>query len=175
MTPSRFLPPPWWRKLWTRVLIAVGYICGRGYWYWDMRQDVLYWNDKQSAVWGMRAEPSVGNYQSLFECRLWDESDREHVRKTVELALTHRTEFRHQFCAKDQSTGEKIIVTARGKWLLDEHGQPWALYGYNARLRARGRNFEVAEAEIKVRQAICKWRECGLPPSLSHALRHAHR
>jgi len=139
--------------------IAFGYLIGRGYWFWDRRSNDLFWNKQQCRVYGMSGVERIGTYDSLFDTTLWDDSDRSHVRKSVELALSHRVEFRHQFCVRAADTGTKIIVAAWGTWLFDASGNPWAMYGFNQRLPLRGREFLIREAEIKVRQTLDQWRE----------------
>lgn len=157
-TPSRFLPPPWWRRALFRARILIGYYTGRGYWFWRMRSNELYWNPKQCSVYGIPKEGESGTYETLFDRALWDDQDRDHVRKTVEQALEHQTVFTHQFCAKDQTTGEKLIIDAAGWWLFDRDGDPWAMVGWNRRLKLRAREFAQKEAAIKLRQELAAWR-----------------
>ena len=75
MTPSTFLPPPFLRKIWTRILILVGYLPGvnRGFYFWDKKRDILYWNKQQCrTVFGIDKPCAIGTYASLFETQLWD-------------------------------------------------------------------------------------------------------
>jgi len=171
ITPNEFLPPPWYFKLWIRCMIYFGHLTGKGYWFWNMKEDILYWNAQQNEVFGINQPFSVGSYHSVFSRNLWDDDDREHVKKTVELARHHKSIFRHQFCIKDATTGEKVIVDAKGRWIFDEHtGEPWAMWGWNKRLPLDEEDFKTKEAAIKLRQRLNKWREEGLPEDVSECV-----
>jgi len=153
----------------------VGYFIGRGYWFWDLRTDTLFWNKKECKVFGHDKPAMIGTYDNLFNVRLMDDDDRAHVKKTVEIAKQTRMRFTHQFCATDATTGEKIIIDAYGWWLFDEHsGEPWAMMGWNKRLRVKDRDYEVAEARIKLQQLVEKYRTEGVSSELKRVLQMCH-
>lgn len=169
MVPAEFLPPPWYFKCWTSILSFVGKYTGHGYWFWNLESDQLFWNATENEIFGYPATNTITNY-SRFSDSLWDDDDRDHVRKTLEIAKEHRSLFRHQFCIKNATTGEKTIIDAKGRWLFHEDGTPWALWGWNKKLNLASDQFEKKEAAIKLRQKVEKWKEYGLPEELSYIL-----
>ena len=165
MTPKQFLPPPLWRRIWYRVCIAVGYIIGRGYWYWNKRSDTLYWNAKECAIFGLKEPFLIGKYKDFDDC-LWEDADREHVAKTVEISrLTHGV-FTHQFIVRHQTTYAQQIVDAKGRWLFDDRGEPYALFGWNRILRVAVK--ETANI-IRFERAIERLEEEGISDELRQA------
>jgi len=166
-----------------RVLIAIGYLTGHGYWFWNFNTGQLYWNRHQNnRVFGGPRQAVTGTYNSLFSSALWEEDDRVVVRKTVELARQHRQVFRHQFCIKDATTGEKVIIDAVGRWLFDENGEPWAMWGWNHRMVLKGGEFDVKEAKLQIRKRLDRWQEIDYIPGGTAALltvltqcSHVHR
>lgn len=133
MTPRRFLPFPWWLRLWWRLKIACGYLIGRGLWVWDLSTGELWWNRANCKRFGLPGDGLLHDYES-FASFLWEEGDRISVRRDVQLAKDFGSIYYSAFCAKDQTTGERILIQAKGWWVFDKAGNPLMMMGWNERI-----------------------------------------
>ena len=114
-----------------RLKIAWGYVTGRGYWWWDIETGELYGNPVICRVYGL----PVGKYPATYEGfdeMLWADDDRVTVRRAVDKSKELRAVFNDTFCARDQTTGEMILIKAKGWWFYRDN-QPVAMLGWNQR------------------------------------------
>ena len=131
-TPAKLLPWPWWRRWLTRLKIAWGYAIGRGYWWWDLETGELYGNTAICRVYGLPPGKYPTTYAGVDEM-LWADDDRVTVRRSVDKSKELRAVFNDTFCARDQTTGEMILIKAKGWWLYRDN-QPVAMLGWNERM-----------------------------------------
>ena len=174
MIPTRFLPPPKWKKILVFFLILLGHLpfIRRGFWFYRIRDNELFWNPQEMKEYGMTASSGgiIGTYDDLFSAKLWDDSDRQHVKKSIEVAMKSREVFTNQFCVKHQTTGELIVMRAKGWWLFDSRGEPWALWGWNHAVKLPPDKKLEKIDDIKLRQDVDRMKQSGVSPRLLAAL-----
>lgn len=178
MIPKKFLPLPWWKRLLWHIKIALYSLVGKGVWILDVEDGALWWNSTNCKVYGLdRPDGLLHNYNS-FASMLWADIDREAVTRDVELAQQVGDIYYSAFRAKDQTTGDAIIVQARG-WMCKgsgPHAHPRIMIGWNARLPYT----QQKEAQIIVRQVamdkLSRKTGCGGTALMTLFLDHyAHR
>lgn len=138
ITPKRFLPFSLPVRMWWRLRIALNYFIDRGFWCWDIRTGELYWNKKNCELYGIKSphkspKGMLHDYNS-FSAILHDEPDRVTVARDVDMAKHVRSIYYSAFRATDQTTGETIIVQAKGRFIYDKKGEPLVMIGWNHRL-----------------------------------------
>ena len=98
----------------------------------------------------------------MFSAALFDDAFRDYSRHAVEMSRKSCCEFRQQFLARNQTTQEIIFVEAFGKWVVNKHGEPVCLHGFNRKLTPTC--FHRAFDRLNFRRIVSEWEREGRIP-----------
>lgn len=111
-----------------QLLAAATNAAGIGLWEWDIASDVLRWDDKMYALYGIEAADFTGSYD-LWAAGLHPD-DRDEAGAVLERALTGDGEYDTQFRVVWPS-GETHWIQSKATVIRDESGNPTSMLGLN--------------------------------------------
>ncbi len=99
-----------------------------GIWDWDIKNDILVWDDFNYEIFGIKKEDFTGAYQA-FEKQLVPE-DAKRLQASLQNAFDTQSDFKDEFRVR-RDDGEIRIVRAESKGFYDENGQVIKHIGVN--------------------------------------------
>lgn len=136
-----------------RVASEIGKV---GLWDWNVETGDIYWSDEHYRMEGYKPGEVVPSYE------LWSErvhpDDREAAAAQIAAAMESGHDYVNEYRVR-RPDGEVVWVSARGRFLYDEHGKPMRMLGAMVDTTQRRREEEwqrllVAELQHRVRNLI---------------------
>jgi PAS domain S-box-containing protein len=137
------------RKLSERLSLATR-SAGLGIWDWDIKNDILTWDELMYRLYGLSSDSFGNEYEAWLQSIHLD--DRQRVKQEIKDALENRTQFNSQF--RIVWPGGKTIRTVRGVATahFDKKGNPYRMIGVHQDIT------KIIEAEEKIQQSEEKFR-----------------
>lgn len=121
-----------------------------GIWDWDVRNNVLTWDDMMYELYGMKRDHFAGAYEAWLKGLHPD--DRESSRQETQLAISGKKDYDTEFRII-WPDGSLHIIKAKGEVFRDEKGDPVRMVGINYDIT------EQKKAEDKVREKDLEFRK----------------
>jgi PAS domain S-box-containing protein len=115
---------------------------GIGIWDWDVKNDVLVWDDAMYRMYGLRREDFGGAYEAWR--RAFDPADRQRTDENILAALRGEREFAPEFRVR-WPDGSVHHIQAAARILRDGAGRPVRMVGVNFDITAR----KAAEEQLQ--------------------------
>jgi PAS domain S-box-containing protein len=97
-----------------------------GTWSWDLRTDLLEWDERTAGIFGLRPEEFDGTLETFTA--LLHPDDVDAVRAALEQAITARGALRREYRAV-RPDGKVRWLSVRGRVLTDSRGEPETMLG----------------------------------------------